>query len=559
MKKEISHNTTSLTLLGVLEQQQLKVGEGNSGPVSILFDNGSTNKPGIRYVSPSSGSATEYTITDGSTVYVLTQAITPVTWPMGTMDAGEDVTLTPALTGAGRIWLTADNQYVMMSSLTDASGVATGDVANWILASFETPKEASSIMFSDTVANPEDGTWTNSTTSETYDPSPVEVTGRSNIGIQVSGAGTTEVNGFYAVNTDGTSWTNITDSRFTITNQHTRWAIVNTETAIACYITPPVTTSITGPTVPTWIVNGSNGTAPAPTLKTVLKPVGSGWEYSNDGITWTPMTSGSGSVNLTGEPINITPADLADGKATISHNLGCKYPLGIGYDKVPQNITFQDDNTMIVDYGDQPSDFTAVLWFYGSTQAMLVPPPLTEYITPINMTSNTSDADWEVYVESPNAKIEEGSVNAWKACAGSETTATMYQALTMSDVVTGASAQVDFIFHRKDDQAWTPINLVQGTKLNYPISTAGVRTITLRGSDDGTNWVTITDVNGNETNDGTVGGGGRDYREVSLDYSNNTAKYKYWDVCMNKDITYPGSAYGISIVAVNKLQFTYLM
>ena len=207
MKKEISHNTTSLTLLGVLEQQQLKVGEGNSGPVSILFDNGSTNKPGIRYVSSS------------------------------------------------------------------------------------------------------------------------------------------------------------------------------------------------------------------------LKPVGSGWEYSNDGITWTPMTSGSGSVNLTGEPINITPADLADGKATISHNLGCKYPLGIGYDKVPQNITFQDDNTMIVDYGDQPSDFTAVLWFYGSTQAMLVPPPLTEYITPINMTSNTSDADWEVYVESPNAKIEEGSVNAWKACAGSETTA----------------------------------------------------------------------------------------------------------------------------------------
>ena len=66
-------------------------------------------------------------------------------------------------------------------------------------------------------------------------------------------------------------------------------------------------------------------------------------------------------------------------------------------------------------------------------------------------------------------------------------------------------------------------------------------------------------VNGNETNNGTVGGGGRDYREVSLDYSNNTAKYKYWDVCMNKDITYPGSAYAISIVAVNKLQFTYLM
>ena len=151
------------------------------------------------------------------------------------------------------------------------------------------------------------------------------------------------------------------------------------------------------------------------------------------------------------------------------------------------------------------------------------------------MTSNTSDADWEVYVESPNAKIEEGSVNAWKACAGSETTATMYQALTNSDVVTGASAQVDLIFHRKDDQAWIPINLVQGTKLNYPISNAGVRTITLRGSNDGTNWVTITDVNGNETNNGTVGMGSKVYTEVSLDYSNNTAKYKYWDVCMNKE------------------------
>nr|DAG42813.1 MAG TPA: hypothetical protein [Bacteriophage sp.] len=93
------------------------------------------------------------------------------------------------------------------------------------------------------------------------------------------------------------------------------------------------------------------------------------WEASLDGVTWQPFIQ-EGDVPY--DVINITSSDLVDGVATITHNLGIKYPLGIGFTITPDDIEYVDTTTLKINYGSQSlSDFHAQVWFYNSKQSML--------------------------------------------------------------------------------------------------------------------------------------------------------------------------------------------
>lgn len=93
------------------------------------------------------------------------------------------------------------------------------------------------------------------------------------------------------------------------------------------------------------------------------------WEASVDGTTWKPFAS-EGIVPY--EVINIYSSDLVSGVATIVHNLGVKYPLGLGFTTVPDGIEYVDTNTLKLDYSSvQSRTFFAQIWFYNSKQNML--------------------------------------------------------------------------------------------------------------------------------------------------------------------------------------------
>lgn len=94
------------------------------------------------------------------------------------------------------------------------------------------------------------------------------------------------------------------------------------------------------------------------------------WKYNN-GSEWITLPSKRASL-LDKEVIQITPSDLKSGIATIQHNLG-KVPFGLDYSVTPKAITYVDENTMTLDFSDQPTTFTgASVWFIGSQQSMLV-------------------------------------------------------------------------------------------------------------------------------------------------------------------------------------------
>lgn len=101
------------------------------------------------------------------------------------------------------------------------------------------------------------------------------------------------------------------------------------------------------------------------------------WEYNN-GDAWVAL-SPEGATLPTTQVIEITASDLVAGVATIQHNLG-KVPFGLDYSVIPKAITYVDENTMTLDFSDQPTTFTgASVWFIGSQQSMLVipaPPPV---------------------------------------------------------------------------------------------------------------------------------------------------------------------------------------
>lgn len=94
------------------------------------------------------------------------------------------------------------------------------------------------------------------------------------------------------------------------------------------------------------------------------------WEYNN-GDAWVALLP-EGATLPTTEVIHITASDLVAGVATITHNLG-KVPFGLDYSVTPKAITYVDENTMTLDFSDQPTTFTgASVWFIGSQQSMLV-------------------------------------------------------------------------------------------------------------------------------------------------------------------------------------------
>lgn len=93
------------------------------------------------------------------------------------------------------------------------------------------------------------------------------------------------------------------------------------------------------------------------------------WESSVDGTTWKTFAQ-EGAVPY--EVINITSTELTSGVATITHNLGVKYPIGLGFTIVPDGIEYVDTNTLKLDYSSHTlRDFHAQVWFYNSKQSML--------------------------------------------------------------------------------------------------------------------------------------------------------------------------------------------
>lgn len=93
------------------------------------------------------------------------------------------------------------------------------------------------------------------------------------------------------------------------------------------------------------------------------------WESSVDGSTWNTFAQ-EGDVPY--EVIDITSTELVSGVATITHNLGVKYPIGLGFTIVPDGIEYVDNNTLKLDYsGHALTDFHAQVWFYNSKQSML--------------------------------------------------------------------------------------------------------------------------------------------------------------------------------------------
>lgn len=93
------------------------------------------------------------------------------------------------------------------------------------------------------------------------------------------------------------------------------------------------------------------------------------WESSVDGSTWNTFAQ-EGVVPY--EVIDITSTELTSGVATITHNLGVKYPIGLGFTIVPDGIEYVDTNTLKLDYSSfKFNDFYAQVWFYNSKQNML--------------------------------------------------------------------------------------------------------------------------------------------------------------------------------------------
>jgi len=93
------------------------------------------------------------------------------------------------------------------------------------------------------------------------------------------------------------------------------------------------------------------------------------WESSVDGSTWNTFAQ-EGAVPY--EVVDITSTELTSGVATITHNLGVKYPIGLGFTIVPDGIEYVDTNTLKLDYSSHTlTDFHAQVWFYNSKQSML--------------------------------------------------------------------------------------------------------------------------------------------------------------------------------------------
>ena len=172
--------------------------------------------------------------------------------------------------------------------------------------------------------------------------------------------------------------------------------------------------------------------------------------------------------------------------------------------------------------------------------------------TPVNLTSNTSNADWECYTEPISTGTDVSSSTAYMAAAGY----TGYQlnvtdgrwAANKGDALVDTSAGVRFVWKRTDLAEWAVKRVIIGDcwKSVFP---QRIQHFILQGSNDGTTWTNI-----GEKQTPTIAA--NVYGEQTFDYLSNTEKYKYWAINCNYDITWTDVAYAQWGAAANKIQFT---
>lgn len=222
------------------------------------------------------------------------------------------------------------------------------------------------------------------------------------VSLEVIGAGTAAVNGIYTPADNNAMWFQITDvwnkGKYSLRKELTNngnggqrgWVIIDTETNEIIYNTGATTLDgeLRCPWSYTWQIGFTNGSStfvaigesPVPTILTVDRfssaPVGLKYDATtekwmvSDGSDWVELTAGG---SAEGELISFTRADLVDGILTIHHNLGRRYLLGLDYSVTPKEVTFTDENTLVLDYSDQANtgDFSGTIWFVGSKANML--------------------------------------------------------------------------------------------------------------------------------------------------------------------------------------------
>ena len=172
--------------------------------------------------------------------------------------------------------------------------------------------------------------------------------------------------------------------------------------------------------------------------------------------------------------------------------------------------------------------------------------------TPTNLTSNTSNADWECYTEPISTGTDVHSATAYMAAAGFTgydlNTANGRWAADKGTALTDTSAGVRFVWKRTDLAEWAVKRVILGNhwKSVFP---QRIHHFILQGSNDGTTWTNI-----GEKQESTIAA--NVYGEQTFDYLSNTEKYKYWAINCNYDLTWTDAAYTQLGAAANKIQFT---
>lgn len=96
--------------------------------------------------------------------------------------------------------------------------------------------------------------------------------------------------------------------------------------------------------------------------------------YSHTDSKWY-YNNGSGDLAIgslpSTEAITFTASDLTNGILTITHNFNKQYILDFRCSVQPRTVTF-NNNTIVLDYSDQPSTFTGgTVYFTGALQSMI--------------------------------------------------------------------------------------------------------------------------------------------------------------------------------------------
>ena len=163
--------------------------------------------------------------------------------------------------------------------------------------------------------------------------------------------------------------------------------------------------------------------------------------------------------------------------------------------------------------------------------------------TPTNLTSNTSNADWECYTQSLNANSDGNTANAYLAASGSTTEGTRWK-----NTYAEGSAGVRFVWKRTDLAEWAVKQVKIGNTLTS-VMPQQIKSFTLQGSNDGITW---TDVGTLQTQSQPTF---NTYTENTFSYADNTSKYKYWGILCN-NVNYPEVAVSSTVAAANLIQFT---